>query len=93
MQSELIRIQVLFSTSTQYGVFTDAIYFTEQEYPQKTRNEIDNLKQARVTNYVQTVQTAPPVVPLTKQELEAAITSLDNVKADLQDKLSKLGGK
>lgn len=55
---EQVRIQVLFTEKTAHGDFTDALYFTEEEYASKTREEIDLQKAIRVKNYVSNIDNA-----------------------------------
>ncbi len=54
--SEQVKIQVLFTEKTEYGDFTDALYFTESEFLSMTREKIDALKQERLNNWILSIQ-------------------------------------
>jgi hypothetical protein len=52
----MIKIDVEFTT--QYGVFRDAIYLPEDH--QFTQQEIDQMKQQRLDNWITAITTPPP---------------------------------
>lgn len=81
--SEQVFIQVRFKESTVVGEYSDALYFTQAEYASKQQSEIDSLKQARTTNWVNVVKNPPPFVEPTKAELQAQ-------KAELQKQIAEL---
>lgn len=57
--ADQIRVQVLFTEEVDINgnviPFTDALYFTPEEYEQKTQEEIQSLKQERIDNFVEAV--------------------------------------
>lgn len=77
------RVQILFTEDTQYGEYTDALYFTPEEYLLKTQADLDILKQQRVSGYVNAIKNAPAPVEPTKEELQAQIVSIDEQSASL----------
>lgn len=77
------RVQILFTEDTPYGEYTDALYFTPDEYLLKTQADLDTLKQQRVSGYVNAIQNAPAPVEATKEELQAQIVSIDEQSASL----------
>ena len=74
--SEQIMVQIRFSEDTEVGTFTDALYLTMYEYVGKPQSEIDTLKQARVTTFVNSVKNAVPAPEPTKAELQADVANL-----------------
>ena len=80
---EKIRIQHQFSRTTQFGEFTDALYFTPEEYELTSKETINALKDERVNAYLNAVQNAPAPVEPSKSELEAE-------RADLQARIAVL---
>ena len=87
---DTVKIQVLFSEETKYGTFTDALYFTQQEYAALTPLDIKQMEQQRIDNYVSSIDNAPPEKDLTKKELQLAIANLDIERAFFQAKLDLL---
>jgi hypothetical protein len=56
-----VRIQVPIKAQTEVGEYNSALYFTPAEYAALTQEQIDAMKQARVSAWVEAVKN-PPVV-------------------------------
>lgn len=93
--SQQIKVQVLFTEETAHGSFTDALYFTQEEFATKTQGDIDALKTERVNNYVTAIDEAKnaPVVEPTKEQLEAEKLQLQQSVAQLQAQLVEIDAK
>lgn len=70
-----IQVQVLFSEETQYGTFTDALYYSIDEWPIDD-GILKTEKGARVQNYTDSVRNAPPPPPPTKEDLQKQIVEV-----------------
>lgn len=71
------RRQIVFDALTQYGVYRDALYFTEAEYAALTQQDIDALIQGRVSAYIANIQNpAPPPTP------QFTVTNQDGTTTD-----------
>ena len=81
-----IRIQVIFKADTPYGVYQDALWFTEDEYTALTSEVLEAMKQERVDKWIEMV-TNPPVVPeLTPEERIAQIqTEINDLFVRIQN--------
>jgi hypothetical protein len=55
---DTVRIQLTFSEKTIYGTYTDALYFSEDEWASITKAQINEMKNARVSSWVDSVRTA-----------------------------------
>lgn len=91
-----VRVQVLFSQETKYGIYKDALYFSEAEYAGLTKEDIDNHIASRVNNYLAIVETptetsTAEMAEPTKEDLQLAKTELENQLADLNEKIAKKG--
>jgi hypothetical protein len=87
-----VRIVVLISEQTQYGRFDDALRYTEPEFTAKTDAEVDAEAQARVTNWVASVQSAianPPPAP-TLTELETQLAALEAQVAAVEAQIAAI---
>ncbi len=54
--------QIQFTVDTKYGLFTDALYFTEAEFPSITQEIIDAQKQQRVDNWIFAIENPPQII-------------------------------
>lgn len=82
------RIQVLIKQETPYGNFSDALYFTADEFAALDDTALQAAKQARVDGWVAVVTaSAPePVTPTSDALLEEAVelrTRLESIDAVL----------
>ena len=85
-----VMVQVYFCEETKYGTYSDALYFTQDEFPLKSKNDIASLIQERIDAYIDNVENSKTPKELTKEELESAIAELDSQKAELQNKLDEI---
>jgi hypothetical protein len=51
-----IKVQVNFTINTEFGEFTDALYFTLEEWSFITENKLNELKNERVNNWLNTIK-------------------------------------
>ena len=89
--TDQVFVQVRFKEQTEIGEFNDALYFSQVEYDSKTQDEINNLKQARVDNWVNSIKNAPPSVEPTNAQLEAEKAELQARIAVLDEDIAKIG--
>ena len=93
--ADKVKVQVIFDEPTQYGTFTDALYFSPSEYATKSQAEINALKKERVDNFVARVteaSNAEPVEP-TKEELIEQEKQLEESLVSLQAQKVEVGKK
>lgn len=81
-----IKIQVRFTEQTAIGSFSDALYFTEDEWASVDPKTVEEMKAARVANWMQAVQNPPPPYVPTKADLEAE-------KLELQARIDEVTAK
>lgn len=55
-----VRVQVMFTEPTKYGEYTDALYFSLDEYEAVSDQTIETLKAERVANYIDIVENPAP---------------------------------
>lgn len=95
---ESIYIQVRFSEKTKYGTFSDALYYTQDEYAKLSKDDLAKVEQGRVDNFIAAVETPnPEAKELTAEELDAQdkaideqIATLQSQKVDIQAKISAI---
>lgn len=58
--ADTVRVQVLFTEDTDYGQFTDALYFTQDEYALLLPNDIEAMKQSRIDNWIAVITMPSP---------------------------------
>lgn len=87
---EQVLIQVRYSMPTDYGDYSDAIYYTPDQWKNIKQDDIDAEKQKRVNAYLDVVHNPPIVKEPTKEDLERDIAVIDKQKAELQSKLDAL---
>ena len=78
---ETIKVQINFTLPTPFGDFTDAIYLTLEEYATITPEQLAQMEQDRVNNYIATVNSANDGVE------EAVVTEapVEEVKQAMED--------
>lgn len=90
MKTQEIRIQVIFKVDTEYGVFQDALWFTQEEYAKLTQADIDKMQQERIDNWIKIVTTLAPepteAEKLAQIQSEIAILSLRMQELQVQKK-------
>ena len=88
---QTIRIQVLFTTEEGGQSFTDALYFTPEEFAEKSQADIDAAKSARCAAWQE--QLAKPAVEPTKAELEESAADLARQLDAVQTKIAEMSAK
>lgn len=73
LDTQQVRIQVIFRRETSYAIYQDALWFTQEEYAATTQEDIDKMKQERVDKWLEIMANPPP--ELTKEEKLAQIQS------------------
>lgn len=63
-------MKIDFEVQTEHGMYRDALYFTDEEYAALTEDDIEQLKQTRVDNWIAVI-TAPPV-EVVEEEVQPA---------------------
>ena len=82
--AEQIRIQVLFSEDTPYGIFQDALYYTEAEWETVKKSEVEKEKQRRLDNW-KTIITTPSVELSKEEQMIAVQEQIDMANAHLKE--------
>jgi len=85
--ADQVMIQIRFKEKTEVGEFNDALYFDLSTYGNMTQADVDALKQARVTNWVNSVKNPPAYVEPTKTELLGQKAELETQLANVNTKL------
>ena len=86
MINKNIKIQVQFTQTTEFGEYSDAIYFSPAEYEALTEEELTALQNERVANWIQTIKDSQVVVEPTDEELLAEKTAIEQQIAQLEDR-------
>ena len=83
--SEQVKVQVVYTKTTPYGDYTDAIYYPDMATYQSKKSDgtLETEKSLRIDNYLNAIQNPPPFVEPTKEELQAQ-------KAELQKQMDSL---
>ena len=82
-----ILIQVRFTENAAKGTYSDALYFTQEEYATKSEADIQALKDARVAAFEAIVK-APAVEP-TKEQLELEASDLQSRLDEVNQKIAE----
>lgn len=89
-----IKIQIRFKEQTEKGEYSDALYFSEEEYNSIAQKRLQELKQQRIDAWVEKVNKQSKSRELTEDEISNAILDIDKQKEELDiqkiDLLSKL---
>lgn len=85
---EQIFIQIKYKVTTEVGEFNDALYYTQSDYQNIPRYQIDTEKQSRIDNFINLIKNPPIAKDPTKQELQNAKSVLLAQIADLDIKIS-----
>lgn len=99
--ADTVKIQLQFTVKTSYGEYSDALYFTIEQYLSLSKNDIDKLKQERVDQWIKFLETPqPPPKILSLEDLRNQIIDIqlqfDDVKLQIDtattnsDELTKL---
>lgn len=86
---EEVKIRFLFREETPYGVFQDAIYFTQAEFAAIPRVELDALKLARKNAWLAIVSVSQPKA--TKEQLEEELAQKEIDLQELKDRIATYG--
>lgn len=65
-----VRIQVMIRKKTQHGQFSDAMYFSKEEYDALTNQEVRALAEARKDAWVQAVKDASKAVRVAERKAD-----------------------
>lgn len=83
---EEIKIQIRFSIND----FNDALYFSQTEYENTSREQIESLKQERYNNWLAFVENPEPVKEVNKTEARVEIVGIDEQIKELTERKEKL---
>ena len=84
--SDIVKIQLSFSEETKHGHYSDALYFTEEEWAKVDPKELDTIKQARVAKWVDYLDNPPVPAEPTKEELQAMLVEFEAQTVELERK-------
>ena len=85
-----VKVQVKFKEQTEVGEYSDAIYYTMEEWKKVKQSDIDVEKTKRKNNYIEKVKAPIPVYVPTQEELDEQIRLLEQQKYELETKLQEL---
>lgn len=97
--SEQIKIQVKFTVNTEYGEYNGVVYFTEDEWKNITREQLQEIKQDRANNWVSSVRITRNSQPKeqSKEEIQLEVSQIDtniqeliNKKVELEEKIKDI---
>lgn len=60
--SEQVFVQIRFTVQTEYGEYSDALYYSLNDYDLTSQEDIENAKQARVDAWVSYILNPPQEV-------------------------------
>ena len=86
-----VSVQVKFTEQTKYGSFTDALYFSPDEFSTISQDDIKALIKNRVDNYISVVETPTQDVEPSKAELQESRAELAAQIAELDSQIAKKG--
>ena len=86
-----VKVQVNFRADTKYGVYADALYFTEAEWEAKP--DVVAMKQTRIDQWVAFMDTAVTPKEPTKEELQKTIDLLNSEIAQTVKNRDKIQSK
>lgn len=52
-------ISIPFRFETKYGAYSDTLWFTEEEYAALSEEQIEEMKQQRVANWINLIENPP----------------------------------
>ena len=86
MINKNIKIQVNFQADTEFGSFSDALYFSQSEYEALTEEQLTAMQNERIANFVQSIKDSQVVVEPTDEELLAEKVTIEQQIAQLEDR-------
>lgn len=84
-----IQVQVLFAEDTEFGTYTDALYYPFEDWPIDEKT-IEIEKATRIQNYIDTIKNAPPPIPPTKEDLQKQIDFIGQQLSEVAQKAVEL---
>ena len=95
--SQEVMIQVKFKEMVNVNgmqiEYSDALYFKPEEYSAKTQADIDAVKAVRVANFKEAVLNPVKPKELSKEEIQAQLTSIEEQKVTLESQKVELEAK
>ena len=89
-------VQVKIKEQTEYGEYSDAIYFTPSEWEKTTKEDVNTETQRRIDNRREAILSAPVPQPPTeeeliklREELDVTIQSLQNQRRDVETQINE----
>jgi hypothetical protein len=73
--------------------YSDALYYTPEQYAAMKQSDIDAVKAERVANWKNIVENPAPVKEVTKEELIAQIAAMDEQKVSLEAQKAEIEAK
>jgi hypothetical protein len=91
LNNEEVRIQVLINKDTEQGRFQDAVYFSKAEFEALSDSELENIKNQRANNWVNSVKAASKVERVvSKEDLEAEKASLLEALSEVDAEIAEV---
>ena len=84
--TQTVKVQVAFSEDTEFGTYSDALYYTLAEFQKLKQEDIDAQIAARVQKYIDAVKNAAPPLELTKDQLQEAVAAIERQKLEMEAK-------
>lgn len=88
--ADQVFVQVRFEVDTEVGRYSDALYYTLQEYENTPEKEIQLDKQIRIDMWIDSFNNQTVAVEPTKEELIELQAELDIQKSEIQAKIDSM---
>ena len=82
-------IQIRIRENTEVGQFSDALYFTEDEFNNLDPKDLELMVQERVNNWITAINTPSIPIEVTKEQLQEQAIELQRQLEDIQWKISE----
>jgi hypothetical protein len=77
------------SEETEYGRYSDSLYYSLDDWAKLTQEELDAAIKQRVNGWIKAITTPPePYIP-TKEDLEAEVARVEMQKVDAENRLAE----
>jgi hypothetical protein len=95
--SDIVKIQIIFKETVnikgQNLPYQDAFYMTQEEYAALKPETLSAMKAERIANWKSAVESVPVEVPLTKEQIQQQIASIEESKVALEAQKVELSAK
>jgi hypothetical protein len=83
---DTIKVQVVFTEKTSRGEFTDALYFTQEDFAKLDPDELKKRKQERVDNWIYILENPVELPTPTVEDYTAELVEIERQKVQLDER-------